>query len=287
MAEIYEPIDVKALAAKVNPKLPRLIPGFVFNRIEKLLHVKEINDFLEPHVNDDGQTFLESLAKRLNVKMVLQGAGAKQIEEMAGQSVMFACNHPYGGPEAMILFSYIHKLYPNSKLLTQSFLKFIKSLQKICVFNKGDIKTLKQAVDDRIPLLFFPAGFCSRALSFGDVFDYEWKSSFVKIARKNNMPIFVMFADGQMSDRTLKWTNLRKLLGIKTSVESIFLPDEMLLMDGKTVTYTVGSVINVSDFPEDVSDAEMANRLRQYCYTLKTNSSAVFNPNLPAVLPLE
>jgi len=287
MPEVYEPIEIKKLATRFSPKLAKMIPGFVIRKLEKILHVKEINDFLGPHVNDSGQEFLENLSKRLGVTLELRGAGAKQMEEMAGQSVMFACNHPYGGPEAMLLFSWIHKYYPTSKLLTQSFLKFIKSLQNICVFNKGDLRTLKQAVADKIPLLFFPAGFCSRALSFGEVFDYEWKSSFVKIAKQNNMPIFIIFADGQMSDRTLRWTNFRKLIHSKITFETIFLPDEMLLLDGKTIHYTVGSVIMPDSLPKDVPDSEIAARLRQYCHELKTNPNAVFDPNLLATLPLE
>lgn len=35
----YSPISIKALAGRVSPKLGKIIPGFLYRKLEKLLHL--------------------------------------------------------------------------------------------------------------------------------------------------------------------------------------------------------------------------------------------------------
>lgn len=43
--EGFQPINIKALATRVNPTLGKLIPKFLYKKFERLLHIKEINAF--------------------------------------------------------------------------------------------------------------------------------------------------------------------------------------------------------------------------------------------------
>jgi hypothetical protein len=282
----YQPIDLPSLAKKVNPKLARLIPRFMYRKLEKLLHVEELNEFFEAHHDDDTQTFLDAVVSYLDFEIVIDGQGIEALTALEGEPVIFASNHPYGGPEAMVLFSIVHRLFPDAKLVAQSFLKFIKPVEKACVFNKREVKTLMEAANNRNSLIFYPAGYCSRVLSNGEIFDYGWQSSFVRIARRKRMPILIVYTDGQLSRKVHWWTRLRKLLNIRLSIETIFLVDEMFKLKGKTLRMVIGSTIT----PEMIDSSKMSDRLfsdklRQYCYELRKDSRLIFDPNIQPTLP--
>ncbi len=286
--EAFQPINIKALATRVNPKLGKLIPKFLYRKFEKILHVKEINVFLEKHSDDDPQVFLDAVVEFLDIKLEFESKDKlESVEALKGQSVMFVSNHPYGGPEAMVLFDWIHRNFPDCRLVAQSFLKLLKPLGKTCVYNKKEVRTLMNAVSDKSSLLIYPAGYCSRELSFGEVFDYDWKSSFIKIARKNNMPIAVFYTDGQLSSRMHRWTKFRRFFNIKTSIETMFLVDEMFKLKGKTMKIVVGDVIDSNKLDENISKEEWAARIRQYCYELRKNPTLNFDYNKEATLPLK
>lgn len=285
----FQPINIKALATRVSPTLGKIIPKFLYNKFEKILHIKELNEFFEAHCNDEPQVFLDAVVEFLDIKLVLEdnaalgeGGGA-----LKGQSVMFVSNHPYGGPEAMVLFDWIHRNFPDCRLVAQSFLKFIKPLGKTCVYNKKEVRSLMNAVADKTSLLIYPAGYCSRKLSFGEVFDYDWKASFIKIARKNNMPIAVFYTDGQLSPRMHRWTKFRRIFRIKTSIETMFLVDEMFKLKGSTMRIVIGDVIDPNKLDDSVSKEEWSARIRQYCYELRKNPNLKFDYNKAATLPLK
>lgn len=286
--EAFQPINIKALATRVNPTLAKLIPKFLYRRFEKILHVKELNAFFEEHAKDEPQVFLDSVVNFLDIKLEFEcKEKLESIEALKRQSVMFVSNHPYGGPEAMVLFDWIHKNFPDCRLVAQSFLKFIKPLGKSCVYNKKEVRSLMDAVSEKSSLLIYPAGYCSRELSFGEVFDYDWKASFVKIARKNNMPIAVFYTDGQLSSRMHRWTKFRRFFNIKTSIETMFLVDEMFKLKGKTMKIVVGDVIDPSKLDESITKEEWSARIRQYCYELRKNPTLHFDYNKEATLPLK
>ncbi|NLZ77199.1 MAG: hypothetical protein GX911_04445 [Spirochaetales bacterium] len=282
----YVPIDLPSLAKRVNPTLAKIIPRFMYRRLERLLHIKEVNEFLEAHHDDDTRTFLDAVVSYLDLQIVMEGRGMEALHALEGERAVFASNHPYGGPEAIVLFSIVHRLFPDAKLVAQSFLKFIKPIETACVFNKKEVRTLLEASNNRNSLIFYPAGYCSRVLSNGEVFDYGWQPSFVRIARKNRMPILVIYTDGELSRKVHRWTRLRKLLRIKLSIESIFLVDEMFKLKGKTLRMVVGSTIT----PEMIDEAKMSDRLfadklRQYCYELRKDPLLVFDPKIDSSLP--
>lgn len=282
----YVPIDLPSLAKKVNPTLAKLIPRFMYRKFEKLLHLEEVNSFFEEHYDDDPQTFLDSVVSYLDLKIALEGRGIEALEALEGERVVFASNHPFGGPEAMVLFSIVHRLFPDAKLVAQSFLKFIKPVETACVFNKRDVKTLMEAVNNRSSLLFYPAGYCSRVLSNGEIFDYDWKPSFVRIARRQRMPIVVVYTDGELSKKVHWWTRLRKFLRIKLSIETIFLVDEMYKLRGKTLRMVVGSTITPEMIESTkMSDNLLSDKLRQYCYELRKNPKKLFDITIEPTLP--
>lgn len=284
----FEDINIRALATRLNPKLGKLIPGFVYPWFERILHIKEINEFLRVHNQDNPKDFIDSVVNDLlELKVNFIGQGFEEFEKYSGQGLIVASNHPLGGPEAIATLDCLLPINPDIKLVAQSFLKFIEPLSTFCVYNKKDVRTLFDHVNEKKPFLIYPAGYCSRLLSFKDVFDYQWYPSFVKVAKKNNSPIIVVYTDGKLSRRTINWTKFRNFFGIKKSIETLFLVDEMFKLKGQTLNITVGKAIMPDSLSDDVDNSEWALRLRQYCYSLKTDPNCVFDPSVKATLPLK
>ncbi|MCD4737514.1 MAG: hypothetical protein K8R53_15845, partial [Bacteroidales bacterium] len=53
-------IDIKKVFAAKNPGLARFIPGFVYNFLEKLIHLHKINDFIYKSKHLEGLEFADS-----------------------------------------------------------------------------------------------------------------------------------------------------------------------------------------------------------------------------------
>ena len=136
------------------------------------------------------------------------------------------------------------------------------------------------------PIVMFPAGYCSRPLSSGHLFDFQWYPTFLKMARRTKRPIVPIHIDGENSQRFYRLSSLRRRLRIKTSLESLLLPDEMFHQRGKVVTLSVGQLIHPEQLSRETSDWHWADVIRNYVYTLGNQSQLSFNPQAIPVLPL-
>ena len=96
------------------------------------------------------------------------------------------------------------------------------------------------------------------------------------------MPVVIIYTDGQLSKRFFRWQRIQG----KSSLATVLLPDEMFKMAGKTLRMVVSKPIDPSVFTDDVSNNEWANRLRQYCYNLRKDPFAEFDPTAVSSLPL-
>jgi len=147
-------------------------------------------------------------------------------------------------------------------------------------------KALLQAFANDQPLLLFPAGYCSRPLSFGEVYDFVWFKTFTKVAHKYGRPIIPVHIDGANSRRFYRLSALRRFFHIKPSLESVYLVDEMVQQRGRKLTMTIGQLIEPELLTCDVPDQEWTDRIRQYVYQLGCDPDLGFDPTIPATLPL-
>jgi len=88
------------------------------------------------------------------------------------------------------------------------------------------------------------------------------------------------------SRKFYRLSGLRRGLGIKASIESLYLVDEMVKQRGKSLTMTIGMPIAPEALDRSVTDQDWADRVRQYVYELGRNPALCFDPGLPATLPL-
>lgn len=107
----FEPFDIRQLVQSLIPKTAKLIPGFVYSKLEKIIHLNEINTFCSEHYQDDEKTFLNAVVNDLlQFKVNYKGKDSDYLKTLTQSNVMIASNHPLGGPEAALMMNeLLHK----------------------------------------------------------------------------------------------------------------------------------------------------------------------------------
>ncbi len=285
MENDYQDINIPDLVNRLNPKIGKRIPKFLYAYFNRILHVDELNSYFRSTYDLDAPAFLDEAVKYLDLKINIDEESYKNLEKVKSQHAVVASNHPYGGPEAMGLMDVLKDYLPDIKLVAQAYLKIVKPLQSCCVFNKKEVRTLMEHVEEKKSVLIYPAGFCSRKLKNKVIFDYDWKPSFLKIAKKLNVPILIVHTRGQLSKRIFRWNRFRKIFNIKVGLESAFLVDEMYKLRGSELKMTIAPPIEASVFDNRFTLEEWSAKLRQYCFNLRENPRLIFDPEIKVTLP--
>ena len=85
----------------LGPKLSKKLPGFVKRFIARRLHVKEINDCVMHAEHYAGVGFFDEALKYVGITYRVRG---EENIDLSKQYI-YVCNHPLGGPEALIIGS--------------------------------------------------------------------------------------------------------------------------------------------------------------------------------------
>lgn len=282
----YKALDLKDVIENYSPKLAKSLPKFIYRWLSKTLHLNQINNFIEKTKDDNSLQFMEDCVKELDLK--LKFTGLERLEKIKGQDkIIFVANHPIGGPEGVALMSQVLKYMPNAKIMIQKFLSIFEPMKEVAIFNGSKLSTSLEAVKQGVPIVIFPAGYCSRRiLPKGGIYDFEWKATFVKIAKRYGYKIQPVFISGKLSNRMYRFYNLRKLFKITTSIETLFLIDEMYKFSGNELSFTFGSLIEPTSLSNEVDVQEWSHRIRQYVKSLEKNPKLDFNPNIENTLPV-
>jgi hypothetical protein len=108
-----QPIDVKAVFYSKNPTLARLIPGFIYRYLKRIVHEDDINNFLEKHGTKRNLDFIRAVIEDFNVHIQVEGR-----ENIPKQGrYIFVANHPLGGFDGMILMKVIMNTSQHSNSL--------------------------------------------------------------------------------------------------------------------------------------------------------------------------
>ncbi len=96
MTEISEDVeiqkfDIKKVFYEKSPRIARLMPGFIYTYLKKILHQDFVNYFLEKHGDKIGLDFMEAAYKEFNVDMNIM-----RSESPRGRSISL-CRKPSPG----------------------------------------------------------------------------------------------------------------------------------------------------------------------------------------------
>lgn len=265
----------------LGPKLMKKLPRFAVNFIKRRIHQDEINDCIMKAEHYCGAGFFQEALDYIGITYRVRGQENLDLDK----KYLFACNHPLGGPEALIIGSLFHNVYGEVfKVLTNQLLRHMKPLKEF--FIPVNVVSSKQSRDLGVKVadmfnsdsqvLIFPAGLCARKLN-GKVTELPWKKTFITQAKKYERDIVPLHISGFNSKRFFFFCNLSRWLRLKFNLGMVFLVDELFNKKGEEFVITIGKPISYKTFDKTRNDREWAAEIKDVVEGLSKDNGCPAN----------
>ena len=250
----------------LGPKLLKKLPRFAVNFFKRRIHQDEINDCIMKAEHYCGAGFFDEALKYVGITYKMRG-----IENLdMSKKYVFACNHPLGGPEALIIGSLFRQIYGDGfKVPSNQLLMNMKPLKEF--FVPVNVISSKQSRDlgvkiaemfsSDMQVLVFPAGLCARKIK-GKVTEMPWKKMFVTQSRRHERDIVPLHISGYNSRRFFFFSWLSRVLKLKFNLGMIFLVDELFNKKGQEFIITIGKPIPYTTLDKSKTDLEWAAEIK-------------------------
>ncbi len=271
-------INIDQAIANKNPKLKKMLPGFVVNYIKKIVHQDELNANIAALGEYSGLDFLyKGLA---SWGITFDSVGAYNFSPKG--RYLFAANHPVGSIDGLALIGELGKYFGETKAVVNDLLLNVKHFEPLFLgVNKhgGNAKEIIKQFDEILEsdkqVVMFPAGLASRRKK-GLVRDAEWKKTFVSRAVKHRRDIVPVHISGNLSNWFYNLHRFRAFFRIKANLEMFYLVDEMFKQKNKHFRITFGKPIPYSQLGKPKQHKQIAEKLRQFVYQLEKNPDLAF-----------
>lgn len=260
-------IDVEGVFQSKSPKTAKMIPGFVFSYLKKVIHQEEINEFLYQHRDKSGLALVHEVVSFFKPEVTVKG-----IDHVpkSGKFII-ASNHPLGGLDGIVLMDVVGKVRKNIVFPVNDLLMFLPQMRELFIpinkhgSNSENLKLISDTFDSEKLILYFPFGLVSRKRK-GIIEDLEWKPTFVSRAKKHHRDVIPTFIEGRNSNFFYRLANLRKRLKVKANIEMLYLPNEMFKQENEKITITFGKPIPYETFDKRFNNKLWAEKVRKYIY---------------------
>lgn len=266
-------VDIESVIKTKNRALYNSLPKFAFKLLARLIHQDEINEISMLHGHLRGGEFITAFLNHLEIKRTVENLD--KIETKG--RYIFVSNHPLGGVDGIVLAEAINLKFGSVKVVVNDILMNFEPLKDIFTpINKHGrqsqeyVLNLNQVYESDTPILYFPAGLCSRKIK-GEITDSVWKKNFIQKAIEYNRDIVPMFVDNVNSPLFYNVAVLRKKMGIKANIEMALLPNEIFKTKKRgTVKVYVGDNITIDEIKQSGTPlGTWCKSIRERCYNLK------------------
>ena len=273
-------IDVKEVFRKKNPAVSKMIPGFVYGYLKRVIHQKELNEILPKISHLNGLDFVRAGLNELGLNVTAYGK-----EDIPGEGhFIFVANHPLGGPDGLVFAKEVGDIFPNVRFIVNDILLNLPNFEPLFVpVNKHGrqsseyVRRIDETYQSDAQVLNFPAGLCSRKVK-GKIVDLGWHKSFINKAKKYKRNVIPVHISGRNSNFFYNLANLRKFLGIGANIEMFYLPDEMFKQRNKDIVITFGRPISYEKFDRRYTPKQWAEKIKEHVYELPKDRNKVFQP---------
>lgn len=272
-------IEVRSVLASKSPRLAKRMPGFIIRYLERILHQDEINFILSEYGHLKDQAFVSAVLSFMGISYT--AIGTDDLPETG--RYIFASNHPLGGLDGLVFMDAVSKHYPSVKfpvndllLNLNSFSGIFLPVNKHGVQDREAVRAIDNAYASDDQILYFPAGICSRSKK-GKISDLEWQKSFIAKAVWHRRDIIPVYFSGRNSRFFYSLANIRSLLGIKTNLEMLWLPDEMFRQKGKQIYIVFGKPVSWKTFDKTKSTSGWAAFMKKRSYDLESKIDDTLN----------
>lgn len=262
-------IDIRKVMADKNPKLPKLLPNFIIRYLERVIHVDELNDFIENNNDKFGLDFVKAALDEFDVNIHVNGL--ENIPERG--RFLFASNHPLGGLDGMALMLVVGQKRKDVLFPVNDILMNIPNMKELFIpinkhgSNAENVRIIEDTFAGDKTMLYFPAGLCSRKQN-KIIVDLEWKKTFITKSKRHKRDIVPVYFEGKNSNFFYNLANLRTRLGIKANIEMLYLVDEMFKQRNKDIVITFGEPVPYTYFDKSKTDKEWADEMKRRVYAL-------------------
>jgi putative hemolysin len=265
-------INLKEVIRNKNPRLLKLLPGFVLNYLTRIIHVDSLNSILTDNKDQYGLDFVRRSIAYFGCTTV--SVNAENLDK--SDRIIVVANHPLGGLDGMALIQEVGKKKKKIAFPVNDILLNLENLKELFIpINKlgsntaQNAKLINEAFESERTVLYFPAGLCSRKVN-GEITDLDWKKTFVTKAIQYKRDVVPAYINSKNSNFFYNLANLRKRLGIKANLEMLYLVDEMHKHKNKTIEITFGEPISHLKLKQEKNPKEWTKEIRKKVYDLKT-----------------
>ena len=274
-------IDLPKIVKEQHPSLYKKMPRFILWLIEKIIRQDRLNQIVHKYINDHGVAFTDRMVEELRLTLDIQG-----YDNLPDNGrCFFIANHHFGILDGMILANIVGNKYGCFMGIANDAFNLVPQLKSMVtsvnVYGKSaksQIMELDRIYKSDLPINHFPSGEVSRKFN-GKVQDKEWQKSFIAKAISEKRDVVPVYFHGKNSRLFYNINALRKFLGIKSNIELILLPSEMLKKEGETIKVVIGKPIPYYVLDNGVSHQILAEKLRRFLYDLNINPLQTFTHN--------
>jgi len=269
-AKRTDPLDIRAIFKGKNPKIARMIPGFIYNYLKRIVHQEDLNIFLAAQGEKLNTEFIKAVVKDFDIKIETEG-----LEKIAKEGrYIFASNHPLGGFDGILLMHVVGQNFPEFRFLVNDLLMNLSNIRDLFVpINKHgslgiqSVALINESLKSDAQILTFPAGLVSRRVK-GQIVDLRWKKSLIIQSLKYHRDIIPVHFDGRNSDFFYNLSNFRKMFGIKANIEMFYLVNETYKHCHKQFKVKFGIPIPWQTFDNTRTPLQWAKWVKEKAYAL-------------------
>ncbi|MDT8406208.1 MAG: lysophospholipid acyltransferase family protein [Methylococcales bacterium] len=261
---------------------------FAIKVLKKLLHEDDFNEVLRRNQHLRGYAFLDALLSYFNFGYQVSGKSYNNIPAQ-GRLIIIA-NHPIGTLDGLALVKLIRSVRPDVRIVANRVLMHMEPLQSIFLpvdvltesgARKKIYQTMLDALNQEQALIIFPAGEVSRITPCG-VRDGEWKTGFLKLAKKTKATILPIHIKATNSALFYSASALYKPMG------TLLLVREMFNKQHHEIRIKIGAPIPYSAYADSkLNNKKLGQKFRQHILRLsKKNKPLVFNTETTVTHPV-
>ena len=265
----------------LGPKLRKKLPSFVINFLKRRIHQDDINDVIMSVEHYKGVEFFDEALNYLNITYRVRG----EEHLAADKKYLFVCNHPLGGPEALIIGSIFHRLYgdgfnvPVTPIMAnlKPLAEFFTPVNNLSSKQSRDLGLrIAEMFNSDKQVLVFPAGLCAKKVK-GKITEMPWKKMFVTQARRHERDVVPVHISGHNSRWYFFLSKLSKFLRLKINIGMLYLVDELFKQRGNEFVITFGEPVPYTTFDKSKTDLQWAAEMRERVKALAEGNGCVSN----------
>ncbi len=265
----------------------KIIKKLVLSLLGRLLHIREINEFINHHRDEEGIQFIDEVFEYLNFSYRIANKDIKKIP--AEGKLIVVANHPIGSLDSLALMSAIYNVRSDIKIVANDILSIIDNLNEFLLpydlekkaVQRDNIKAIEEALRNEEAVIMFPAGEVSR-LKYYRVMDGKWNKGAVHFARKFNSPVLPVFIQARNSP----WFYLTSI--INKPVSRILLSHELFNKKSKIINLKIGDPIPSKVFTSNfINTKTQIKLLKKHVYKIARREEGIFATEKNIIHPVD